>query len=449
MNQYSVRANSLPTNVEGTKRAHIDRYLRSEPQNFQSLQPNNMNGAQYNPQQTQTQASTGKMELVQLSQSSRNMNSNDFKLNQPAVLVLDIPQSVIGPNRSISVSHSPKIKLESDQSNLSNLNATDRKEDPHIARKNIEEFNALARQNLNAPYSNSLTNQMQQGNSSGEYPLDSSAHSANQIQLADNPQITQPQDPSFAYQNQTMKQEVIQPFTIGDAQFCMPITGQPTIITSIHPNGTSRPCRIQGCNDVAVSKRPYCARHSGNRTCEHPGCTKCAQGATRFCIAHGGGRRCTFPGCDKGARDKFFCAAHGGGRRCTAEGCTKSAVGGSKLCTSHGGGRRCAIDGCQKSAQSSTKFCVKHGGGKKCAHESCDKVARGRTLYCAAHGGGIRCKLEGCNRVAIGKKQLCRSHGGGTTSKTKRKKNTETHPPSLTVPPPSYFVTPNSQSMIP
>ena len=191
MNQYSVRANSLPTNVEGTKRAHIDRYLRSEPQNFQSLQPNNMNGAQYNPQQTQTQASTGKMELVQLSQSSRNMNSNDFKLNQPAVLVLDIPQSVIGPNRSISVSHSPKIKLESDQSNLSNLNATDRKEDPHIARKNIEEFNALARQNLNAPYSNSLTNQMQQGNSSGEYPLDSSAHSANPIKLADNPQITQ------------------------------------------------------------------------------------------------------------------------------------------------------------------------------------------------------------------------------------------------------------------
>jgi hypothetical protein len=75
-----------------------------------------------------------------------------------------------------------------------------------------------------------------------------------------------------------------------------------------------KPCRIQGCNNFAVARRPYCAKHSGNRLCERDGCTKCAQGSTRFCIAHGGGRRCTFPGCDKGARDKFFCAAHGGGK---------------------------------------------------------------------------------------------------------------------------------------
>lgn len=176
-------------------------------------------------------------------------------------------------------------------------------------------------------------------------------------------------------------------------------------------------CRIQGCADLAVSRRPYCAKHSGNRICEKEGCSKCAQGSTRFCIAHGGGRRCTFPGCDKGARDKFFCAAHGGGKRCSQEGCSKSAVGGSNLCTAHGGGRRCSVPGCDKSAQSSTKFCVKHGGGKKCAHEGCEKVARGRTQYCAAHGGGVRCKLEGCNRVAIGKMQLCRAHGGGARSK--------------------------------
>lgn len=71
----------------------------------------------------------------------------------------------------------------------------------------------------------------------------------------------------------------------------------------------TQPCRIQGCGEVAVSRRPYCVKHSGNRLCEHAGCTKCAQGSTRFCIAHGGGRRCTYPGCDKGARDKFFCAA--------------------------------------------------------------------------------------------------------------------------------------------
>lgn len=173
-------------------------------------------------------------------------------------------------------------------------------------------------------------------------------------------------------------------------------------------------CRIQGCEERSMPKRPYCLQHCGNRQCEHPTCTKCAQGATRYCIAHGGGRRCTFSGCDKGARDKYFCAAHGGGKRCIAEGCNKSAVGGSDVCTSHGGGRRCSVNGCEKSAQSSTKFCVKHGGGKKCSHDGCMKVARGRTSYCASHGGGIRCKLDGCKRIAIGKFMLCRAHGGGS-----------------------------------
>lgn len=188
-------------------------------------------------------------------------------------------------------------------------------------------------------------------------------------------------------------------------------------------------CRIIGCTCPALSRRPYCEAHSGNRICEAEGCNKCAQGCTRFCIAHGGGRRCTFPGCDKGARDKFFCAAHGGGKRCRYDGCTKSAVGGSDLCTAHGGGRRCEVEGCDKSAQSSTRFCVKHGGGKKCAQEGCDKVARGRTNFCAAHGGGVRCKLEGCNRVAIGKLQLCRSHGG--SSSRARKNRSGQHSPGF------------------
>jgi hypothetical protein len=183
---------------------------------------------------------------------------------------------------------------------------------------------------------------------------------------------------------------------------------------------STKTCRIIGCEAQALSRRPYCDAHSGNRICEFDGCPKCAQGCTRFCIAHGGGRRCTFPGCDKGARDKFFCAAHGGGKRCRHQDCTKSAVGGSDLCTAHGGGRRCEVEGCDKSAQSSTRFCVKHGGGKKCAHPGCEKVARGRTNYCAAHGGGVRCKLEGCNRVAIGKLQLCRAHGGSSSRARKR-----------------------------
>jgi len=158
----------------------------------------------------------------------------------------------------------------------------------------------------------------------------------------------------------------------------------PTAELQMAYRSSRKSCRIQGCDDFAIVRRPYCLRHSGNRLCERDGCNKCAQGSTRFCIAHGGGRRCTFPGCDKGARDKFFCAAHGGGKRCSLEGCNKSAVGGSKLCTSHGGGRRCSVEGCEKSAQSSTNFCVKHGGGKKCSFEGCVKVARGRTLYCAA-----------------------------------------------------------------
>lgn len=218
----------------------------------------------------------------------------------------------------------------------------------------------------------------------------------------------------------TVKQGFPQDLKVAEAR---PSQVQPTYCQSVNPTpppavtSHAKGCRILGCDDPAVSRRPYCVKHSGNRICENSGCSKCAQGSTRFCIAHGGGRRCTFAGCDKGARDKFFCAAHGGGKRCSEDGCSKSAVGGSSLCTAHGGGRRCSVNGCDKSAQSSTKFCVKHGGGKKCSHEGCEKVARGRTHYCAAHGGGIRCKLDGCNRVAIGKMQLCRAHGGGSRAK--------------------------------
>jgi len=193
----------------------------------------------------------------------------------------------------------------------------------------------------------------------------------------------------------------------------------PAAIPSSMPTtnmATPKLCKIQGCPQPAVSRKPHCVRHSGSsRLCEKEGCTKCAQGSTRFCIAHGGGRRCTHPGCDKGARDKFFCAAHGGGKRCSLPTCNKSAVGGSNFCTAHGGGKRCEAEGCRKSAQSSTRYCVKHGGGKKCVFAGCVKVARGRTSYCASHGGGVRCKLHGCNRVAIGKQQLCRAHGGAST----------------------------------
>jgi len=174
------------------------------------------------------------------------------------------------------------------------------------------------------------------------------------------------------------------PSAVTGLQQCYPATAPSTQPVTSKSTTGSKPCRIEGCTDTSLPRRPYCAKHCGTRLCEKPGCTKCAQGATRFCISHGGGRRCTFPGCDKGARDKYFCAAHGGGKRCKNPGCNKSAVGGSNFCTGHGGGRRCQVPGCDKSAQSSTKFCVKHGGGKKCQHPGCTKVSRGRTLYCAA-----------------------------------------------------------------
>lgn len=93
------------------------------------------------------------------------------------------------------------------------------------------------------------------------------------------------------------------------SSMCLPVQSapRPSIQQHIPMHPGVKVCRIQGCEQAAVSRRPYCTKHSGNRLCEHSGCKKCAQGATRFCISHGGGRRCTFPGCDKGARDKFFC----------------------------------------------------------------------------------------------------------------------------------------------
>ena len=86
--------------------------------------------------------------------------------------------------------------------------------------------------------------------------------------------------------------QVVLPSPIGmpdaSAPLCIPVLANGNAPMNLN----MKPCRIQGCNNVAANKRPYCAKHSGNRFCEHPGCKKCAQGSTRFCIAHGGGRGC-------------------------------------------------------------------------------------------------------------------------------------------------------------
>lgn len=132
-------------------------------------------------------------------------------------------------------------------------------------------------------------------------------------------------------QNSSLPSLTTMSTTINGQTFCIPVATNSTVPTPAPPPPRAasgkvghpscqvvvdyltlyglQACRIQGCDASAVSRRPYCVKHSGNRLCEHPGCTKCAQGSTRFCIAHGGGRRCTYPGCDKGARDKHFCAA--------------------------------------------------------------------------------------------------------------------------------------------
>lgn len=316
-----------------------------------------------------------------------------------------------------------------------------RREDPAVARANIEAFNAMARMQgggntvATAPHMQSnIPAATEKWAGAAPNVGTANAPTAKAIPVASAPILIR--DPAPAMPNGPASGAgagCFMPETVPSTSttFCLPTASGINVPPPIALNPSGKTCRIQGCNELVVARRPYCLKHSGNRLCEHEGCSKCAQGSTRFCIAHGGGRRCTFPGCDKGARDKFFCAAHGGGKRCRTEGCNKSAVGGSNLCTSHGGGRRCAVDGCEKSAQSSTKFCVKHGGGKKCSHIGCEKVARGRTLFCAAHGGGVRCKLEGCNRVAIGKLQLCRAHGGGTNSRMKSKKNQPPAPPTV------------------
>lgn len=389
------------------------------------------------------------------SQVSQRLPLNKYTPNnsmeQSGSFIYSTSSTPQGHGGSLPSNHNIKIEqdLPSEQIGQPYVPADHHKEDPYVALKNIQEFNAMAQKNYNSNASNPDQSQTLQGQTIIQYTLDPISDNSlkpKPVLFNNGPQQNLIPDPSYSNAN----------FTPGDTPIhqVLPTVGLYCLPAQSHAGGTpplqlrtSRPCRIQGCDDIAVSKRPYCARHSGNRTCEFAGCSKCAQGATRFCIAHGGGRRCTVPGCDKGARDKFFCAAHGGGRRCTVDGCSKSAVGGSKLCTSHGGGRRCAIEGCKKSAQSSTKFCVKHGGGKKCAHETCSKVARGRTLYCAAHGGGVRCQLEGCNRVAIGKKQLCRAHGGGATSESKRK-NRDLPPLPPTIPPAAYTTSP-AQSFIP
>jgi len=261
-------------------------------------------------------------------------------------------------------------------------------DDPATIQANLLEFNAMAAMaqmnnntnNINQHFGAPLAAAPQMAAAAKQNIMNGSAHMNQPLPMTTGTNHSMSVDEMIS----AMIADSEGPSVVAGLQQCYPATTPSTQPVTSRSTTGSKPCRIEGCTDTSLPRRPYCAKHCGTRLCEKEGCTKCAQGATRFCISHGGGRRCTFPGCDKGARDKYFCAAHGGGKRCKNPGCNKSAVGGSNFCTGHGGGRRCQVPGCDKSAQSSTKFCVKHGGGKKCQHPGCTKVSRGRTLYCAA-----------------------------------------------------------------
>lgn len=373
----------IATTANGSKRAHV---LLQEPR------------IAYSQQQSRL-LQEGQLETVETHAHGSVPNaSTPLPLSQP----FRLPNQVVHPvNNEHSASYSQETQIR-----YSSLHQNTRPQSIHNTSQN-----QLGDYNVNTSKSYSLSAmQHHEQKTQEQAPVPTQVYSLPMEKLNATGTIVSATPTPFAPQNSSRVNGISHTPSVK-----IPIPR----VSSVRSTNVSitKSCRIQGCDDPALARRPYCICHSGNRMCEHKGCSKCAQGSTRFCIAHGGGRRCTFPGCDKGARDKFFCAAHGGGKRCKFEGCNKSAVGGSNLCTAHGGGRRCAVEGCDKSAQSSTKFCVKHGGGKKCSFLGCEKVSRGRTQYCAAHGGGVRCKLTGCNRVAIGKVQLCRAHGGGAHTK--------------------------------
>jgi len=388
---------SVPTNVQGTKRAHMVIRCEQPTTNQQEpmLRPSHQNTPNFHRTQPLNRIETvprkptlshpiyDKSIIQPLPQAyaSAESNTKDIVQSDPIYSHQPLQQTLSNTNGSNAsgigvfphpdnvmmthLDHSSIAVPGKRQSVLERMNNNHR-EDPNVAKRNIAEFNALAQMNTNRMQSNSSNK-----------PKEETPWCIN---------VTPPFSTGTHFPASNSFQNMKQPEPKNYSQYCYPINSSKTLAPPARPSTTTKKgkiCRIEGCNEGTAPRRPYCVRHSGNRLCEFPNCTKCAQGATRFCIAHGGGRRCTFPGCDKGARDKFFCAAHGGGKRCSHKGCNKSAVGGSSLCTSHGGGKRCCVAGCNKSAQSSTKFCVRHGGGKKCRFEGCEKVARGRTLYCA------------------------------------------------------------------
>jgi len=376
----------IATNANGSKRAHI---LYEEP-DTSYIQQQPQPETTYVQQQPQPDITYVQQQPQVLQEGQQESFDTGFipaptpmALAQPAPLALAQPFRL--PNQVVPQVPNQVVQPVNNANSLSYVQQTQTQYQPlqqqtqpqamqNLPQNQIGQYNV----NTNSSYPFPTMQQQQQPKEQEEIPMPTPVFSAPMANLNASSQMMSAPSPSFTAQNSGI---------VNGISHARPVeikTPQASSGRSKTKTSNTKACRIIGCSDPALARRPYCVRHSGNRMCEHKGCSKCAQGSTRFCIAHGGGRRCTFPGCDKGARDKFFCAAHGGGKRCKFNGCNKSAVGGSSLCTAHGGGRRCSVEGCDKSAQSSTRFCVKHGGGKKCSFAGCEKVSRGRTQFCAA-----------------------------------------------------------------
>ena len=76
--------------------------------------------------------------------------------------------------------------------------------------------------------------------------------------------------------------------------FAIPNFGQKNIVNILPPQIQAskqndpfhivKLCRMEGCQEVAGKRTPYCKKHSGIRRCEHPICKKYAQGKCKIDI---------------------------------------------------------------------------------------------------------------------------------------------------------------------
>ena len=156
------------------------------------------------------------------------------------------------------------------------------REDPQVAMENIRAFNAMAQQ---AAIAETIQGGSEHQTSMSSWN-DTYLPGETEMMPAAGPEEIYSFSEPAAQQYCLPTNDSVAPAVTMEAPF---IASTASTASTAHVSGapgenSGRPCRIQGCNEFAVARRPYCVKHSGNRLCEREGCTKCAQGATRFCI---------------------------------------------------------------------------------------------------------------------------------------------------------------------